>query len=143
MIRRNILTLAYSFLEPPPLNLATLQFSVTQYVATEGGEAPSACIELVSLTSQFIGTAIVSIMTEGPVRFREREPAALNLTTADVGEDIYCITPIIEADSIVQGNLVSFLTALAMPSLPTLERITFTFGRDRANYVVLDDDGME
>ena len=136
----------YSLLVTPPLNLAVLEFSSTEYAATEGRDAPAACIILASLLSDFIGTATVAIMTEGSVQFRDSAPATLNLTTADVGRRIYCITPLLEVDfvdTVVQGNRVSNLTAIAIPMLSTVERITFTPGRDQAVYVVFDDDGMQ
>lgn len=135
-----------SLLVTPPLNLAVLEFSPTEYTATEGRDGPAACIILVSLLRDFIGTTIVSIMTEGAVQFRDSAPATLNLTTNDVGRRIYCITPVGEVDfvdNIVQGNRVSNLTAIAMSMLSTVERVTFTPGRDQAVYTVIDDDGMQ
>ena len=99
-----------------------------------------------SLLSDFIGTATVGITTEGSVQFRDSAPATLNLTMADVGRRIYCITPVIAVDfvdTVVQGNRMSNLTAFAIPLLSTVERITFTPGRDRAVYVVFDDDGIQ
>ena len=126
--------------------MAVLQFSQTEYTASESMNVPDACILLVSLLRDFIGTATVGIMVEGSVPFRVTPPVTLNLTMANVGRCIYNITPAREVDSgdnVVQGKRVSNLTAIVMPSLSTVERITFTPGRDQAVYTVFDDDGMQ
>ena len=121
---------------------AVIQFSQSEYSASEGDEPLSACVNLVSSTGQFLGTVSLEVTvfmgTIDQAVIIER--SNVNFNELEVGGRVICVQLAFENDNVAQGDRRFSMFARATPIVED-ESVTFTRGGDLAFFILIDDDG--
>ena len=119
---------------------AVLQFSESEYRAVEGGDGSvSICLDLVSLTGQFIGNATIGFTFVESQGEPNTQVGLVDLMQSLVGETVFCRTLTFLDNNLVEGDQQFFLNAFAVVSEP--DTISFSPGGGQANLTFIDDDG--